>query len=1306
MAWGETPSTEVLFENLENSETSEDVRKQTRALLNEARLQIKEFHNAKADDLHKAAVDRYNVATEKLVADIKSDNEFTAGELGDLKWVLWTSLKLWKKKEAGWETNEIQLDFWPKMLSYIQDTNNKIIEWWDVEMQKQLQWYLVAFWAAKFDTSDASAALAYWASLLTLSKKQMDRYAIQIEMIGRSKSATLYEKMFRLSGVLHRIGKEVWAPEALEEAHNTATQDIIKKIMSESDKVYSIGYGENFWYNVMSEEQFIANKWMMDLDNDKNNHAIGSYICSLYKTGNLTQEKLVKVFGPEQLFKILEKFKDPNFVDPSLQSLFSEYLTGFDSAMEKIIQDYVNSTEDGEELLRLLNSQPSSSTLMLYNQDNIWEITQKTLAYDIESLQHEALRNMMMQWRIKIASQRLISKLSDMYKWWPDILDILKAIIETSVDWNGEDFDFSWINEIISIYNNENNGRPGHRDYPLIEWELLASIEKNVASFYDGKLFWDAFNEETEKYNALAKAGLTQEDIEKIEESWNLEEIANNADIVLKMSEGEKEKFKELLTSGASKKEINKFIHDFRKNEILYIQDEDTLLEVFTSMRNGEKIIPKWFRLSDIAPELRSQSEVIKNFPWNLLWMDILLIPEACFNDNDLFTILLKEKLNDPGTINRLLYRSLNIKSPRETYDVYIKVFESATDKQKDKLWRRVPPVISEEDTKRRFWDHLAGNQEEFLEGMQEIDQILTRYWTDALKWKDGAEYRKIAEKTIKEGKFWDTENLKYAISQFPKLAKLALEKNPNNIIYLPTELRSNPEIISAWIDAIENKDSEWGLKYIHLLVLETPEMLKFVYEKVVEKFWNNEMTTESVKELIKKQTKFETTIRSLYYKQDNKKDDEVLNLLYSSTIDHELSEAMIRNDEIKKASHQDYHKVVQWIISRSIEITSPHIQKIAESNIDILIDTFQDYEADNIETRQKAIATLIEIFWPKDAKIFLIEFANTSIELKEKEIEQEVKEGTKNWLWKEVEDFRVIELLSMNHDLKKETPNLQKIDAFIEDFVIKKSAEGITNSEKIKTQLLTLVSSFDITDKQKTSLYKIFNNQWEIIGERFIAQNALSIIDRIESWESLENIYKEDLIEAIASWKLSQKLSEWETQNNTPEPLPAEKLDWYQVQWTPENPNLNWIPITPEEAQVLNNNPEAQKNFIDTYEAFDKSWLKKLWDIRDPIFRGISNTKWSSFNTGWDFINKNELKVLFDSILISINEPPLSSGTLTVDGIISTMERRNGTNESGEEAQVNSYWETRIEEEFLKRFFPKWSIMFHQEKFQQALNA
>lgn len=146
-------------------------------------------------------------------------------------------------------------------------------------------------------------------------------------------------------------------------------------------------------------------------------------------------------------------------------------------------------------------------------------------------------------------------------------------------------------------------------------------------------------------------------------------------------------------------------------------------------------------------------------------------------------------------------------------------------------------------------------------------------------------------------------------------------------------------------------------------------------------------------------------------------------------------------------------------------------------------------------------------------------------------------------------------------------------------------------------------------------------------------------------------------------------------------------------------------IPISLEEVSIIQNNPEAERNLVQTFEAFQSTWLSRLWNLRENIFRGISNVQWLSFQVNEDYINIQELKIIFDSILQSIDEAPLTSTTLWGDnGIIAEMERRNGTNINWVEAQVNMRWESMIEERFILRYFPPWSLYFNQAVFEESL--
>ena len=788
----------------------------------------------------------------------------------------------------------------------------------------------------------------------------------------------------------------------------------------------------------------------------------------------------------------------------------------------------------------------------------------------------------------------------------------------------------------------------------------------------------------------------------------------------------ELEKFKELLSNSTKEKqwesensEATKALTN--KAELLYTLDVDSLLQIFSNMKEGKVNLPKGLRLSDIAPELRWQSEVILNFPWSFNWTDILLIPERVLRRNTILTSLLLRQINNTLTINRLLYRSLNVMPPEDVYKEFVKVFSSpeVNEDQRKALWSRIPPVISKQDSTWVFTKYLAENQDTFFEWMQHIDKVLTSEGSDALK--NNEDYWLLAKQTIEKGDFGKTENLKYVIYKYPQLAKLAIKKDPNNIMFLPTELRSDMVIMTAWIDAIPDSKKSL-LNKIHLLVFEESYKLREVFEKIIAKFWNNDISSESVQELIKMQPKFEHIIRGRLEKTSDSETNSTLKLLYSTTIDYQLSKAMDKNKEIKwESDDQQYYWDVRSVISQSINATSPSAKELAEANIDKLVDIFQSYEENSTASKHLAITSLINIFWPEDAKIFLREFANSMIQ--KKEIERNIQLQEDNTPLEEIKDPKIRELLSMNIDFQKMIFDSQKIDNFIQSFITKKYTEGTTNLQEINKSLFRSIDDYDLTKEQKDSLRAAFEFSLDKAKYELDRQKSDTLIDSVNSWKDLEEVYDEIFIKSVASWEVFQtnqvnNIGE-DTPNNS-EPL--NNLWDNKIESTIHLSNGKYIykhdgesiPISPEEKNMLDSNPKAADNIVNMYEFFKELNLLWVWEYR----KDLVNAVWEvHINLEDDSLDEAELLQFGKKILKIIENIQLTEQEQTwkqwsivnpnitsLDSLNKELSKFSGSRDLwGDDKSFNNYGEGRFEA-WMRNYGIIWGITFHTSKVREMM--
>jgi hypothetical protein len=156
------------------------------------------------------------------------------------------------------------------------------------------------------------------------------------------------------------------------------------------------------------------------------------------------------------------------------------------------------------------------------------------------------------------------------------------------------------------------------------------------------------------------------------------------------------------------------------------------------------------------------------------------------------------------------------------------------------------------------------------------------------------------------------------------------------------------------------------------------------------------------------------------------------------------------------------------------------------------------------------------------------------------------------------------------------------------------------------------------------------------------------------------------------------------------------------KVKWIQESIQLN-----PLEKTLVENNPDTIENIINFYKTLDKIWLSKLWNIKDSIFKGISNVKWIWFKIDKDYLNENEIKIFLNAILKSVWEEEISL-IFTIESFLSKIEMKNKTQLWWWEAMVNTlYEETYIENKFYNNFVNRdsWIFSFNLKKFQKSLN-
>ena len=151
-----------------------------------------------------------------------------------------------------------------------------------------------------------------------------------------------------------------------------------------------------------------------------------------------------------------------------------------------------------------------------------------------------------------------------------------------------------------------------------------------------------------------------------------------------------------------------------------------------------------------------------------------------------------------------------------------------------------------------------------------------------------------------------------------------------------------------------------------------------------------------------------------------------------------------------------------------------------------------------------------------------------------------------------------------------------------------------------------------------------------------------------------------------------------------------------------------NWVTwsFSKEEQGLIKQNPKLQENIIKTFEIFNRLWLTKLWDLRGNIIKSLQNKFPTLRIEDWDYLNEHETKMMLNAILVSVGEKPVNQN-IQLNAFLEEIENKNWRQTIwGKEVEVNSYWDTSLEQKFIEKFIPRtWDMLwFKQSAFEDSL--
>ncbi len=1327
---------------VENSQTNDAIKEETLRVLDEA----KRIRASLSSENAQQEYDEVRLSTISALKDLQaktsSELEQVRAELG---WSidpltyqegsisqneLWDITKefndlkdLSSTEEALPNSPENLSMFGSTILGYIEDTNKAILNGWPRVLEEQLLWYLSAF-GGENGSKSLTARAAYLAASAVLTSEQMQSYAKKITDIKNS-SENIYTRLFQLSQVLYEVWKEAGAPAELETAHNIATRNIIQKVIENSDKDFAIWFNESTWY--YTTESINSNSSELE---------IGTYLCSLNKSWRLTKEKLLSIFSPTELFSLLEKYKNGAFGWEDIQGLFSGYLEGFEDSMNNIASEYLESEQNGTSIIDFFNAQSSTwNQTILYNSNNISRLTERTWDCDLSELNNPWLKKVLLWARARNIWEKLKEQVKELYKWGPDILSTLDAIIEFSIDAEEGDnawFDFSGINEIIWEYNTEHNTY-----YPPISKNFQdqissvftkSTLEKNYTASIDtidkiNAEMKELFEELQRLHWALSQA----ERMWEYEAVTSIQQQINEINIKLWILKDKKEEISEMIENINFDvyKDIESIKYDFNNESevqallenrkyIKYISDENDILQLIEKSWNSIK----WY---EIHTGLQTNLNVLRALWNNITIYDIYRMPDNFFSfENDwesnygkvyvllsnirwwLDTILDKfirnNSIENKEMLSQILYQIIQDSNGNLTESQKTLIRESFLKKeeivvflnqeQKENLWYN--PTIFEGNNDNAREKFLLVTERMFSPGYEKSDYTF-RKWDipTIIKYLEIYWFNEVKSQflwLIRKKGLINTFQLSWIISTIPygrngersaesmEIVLAGIKSRGADMLKpLSDEFKSDPSIIEAVLN--NTPKDEWGdiLSYIHIT--------DFQWVLALYRSTGNSA---------------DDTAKYLELTGINK---EILVQIINSTDEKNLD---IIQDIVKKLDGNI--SIIMWNIKKIRKIKEYIDNSESIDAVEVFLEWYPQIEDKSyfiqlVSERQVIDEEIGEMIYKafngnkEEISIFVNWLLNASIQGKQRDLESYWRIIIQQPISRKLQDLLVKDKQG-NYIIW--VGQEQKLSQAFQNFLQENEWINIENARR--NFLLTLwVNENNVNYSILSRWLESSEYIAKFLEQQKVESDIVTAISE-KDWERLDKI-NTDISKAYLRWEISYNYNDIVKPSKKTESLAFKNSSSVDTQsvyreistellLTPEEQKS----LTQEELNIIASDEKVRENFIGFRSTLVELGLTELWKFRNQIFKTIGSL---DFNiSDGDYIGENELNIFLSKTVYAttqdsrLKSPPSNLDT-TKQIIREVNHQSGGINDID---AVNTVGEalTLIENAFRNKFAPR----------------
>lgn len=1192
-----------------------------------------------------AWVDDYNECTEcfeEQRTETKQESFDARKELGEEIWLLWA-------------IQEKTKDFAISKIAWLYTSINEIARWSDKR------------------TDFLIDSVQFFANIPGLGYLVDDPAVLDAFQEACQKIQNSWEnnetKCFQFSKEIRKLCEQIpiFNSSVMREAHDESTREIIKSCIESDDKTLAVWFNENWYYTTQTP-------------NILDDMEVGTYLCSLHKSGELSLTTLSELFSPTQLPGIINKYKNGDFGPTEVRDLFWPYFEGFEEVMEEILAQYISEESDGDKIIGFMNAKYSENTHPIYGNSGIGDLAEKLASTDISWLEDEDLKNEVLDYRRQQAGGRYIAQLSEMYHWDQAIMDMLWPIVMTAVEWVGNDFNFDWVNEAISQYNQKLWS--SWEQVPLIEWGILAWIEASVSSLYNANesanwleesqnqldeaiALWAARSAELHALQrqfiaAVGQTEINQDLVKDLQEKieilqWRsfyaqtqIDQAETETDSARIAVDESLEDLDDLLALISNQSNRITEYNDRNSDRVWTESEIDTLyangsLQWLTQQIRSTEILlycfekyPDtfwWIFSENIHQDLQLIPEILISYPWVLYWHDYNKIPASLIEDEDFMVPFITRCISwKSANITSLFYRVMWENSSTLLSTYIQKVWaQNLNHQQVVKLEDNLPNVI-----RREFG--INNISKDTPQNIEEIEVLYNSLTQRDFVWDEIKEiYTKIDD--------YVQENWLTADTRLREIVRsIILSWNFDSLEFtkytIGKDISANSDLIYAVIETNLN-----DIKFLSEEIRKNDD----IHEKVIRQIKKSWDISEliNIRYLINLAPK--TTISLLAELQKSHPNQDIFSMdswRYQRNFDtfllqqwQNISEQDFRGlspDERKIA--QDIIQVnidaldyLQWKLSEDWGLAQSNIreklnwgnEKDALSSEMLNIFDKYDLQADQ---RSKIERKLLEwSFNIENSDDFFTELTSVFKTKQERET-----------LVLVLSEIAQIEIQESSRKMVKVSKNITFSDTYSQEFQ-DCFENGVLNEVKLR-KLLNEVTRKNLDISVNDILKQLW---WTEINIHLIEYIELHThMDFIETITDPETV--SDVMEHIANWwnaqeYFRQKIREkreagiWVSLDSEINP-PKEKNTKSDV--APKNSEISSIPLyeagekefisstwepiaySNEDLIILKQNPELKEDIIRLHWEFIDTWLERLWKHKDAIFKSIWNNWGFKFNS------------------------------------------------------------------------------------------